>query len=64
MTVNELIKALEKVKDKEIEVLIHVVDPTDYDYYNNIESLQLAKVQLEEGDDKITKVFIIDGGEV
>ena len=64
MTVNELIKVLEKVKDKEIEVLIHVVDPTDYDYYNNIESLQLAKVQLEEGDDKITKVFIIDGGEV
>jgi hypothetical protein len=64
MTVNELIKRLERVKDKEIEVLIHVVDPSDYDYYNNIENLGVEKVYLEEGDDKITKVFIIDGGEV
>ena len=64
MTVNELIKVLEKVKDKEIEVLIHVVDPTEYVYYNNIENLGIEKVYLSEDDDKKTKVFIIDGGEV
>ena len=64
MTVNELIKRLERVKDKEIEVLIHVVDPTDYVYYNNIENLGIEKVYLSEDDDKKTEVFIIDGGEV
>ena len=64
MTVNELIKVLEKVKDKEIEVVIQVTDPTDWTYYNDIEGLGVEKVHLCEDDDKKTKVFIIDGGEV
>jgi hypothetical protein len=63
MTVNELIKVLEKVKDKEVEVLIQGIDPTDWTYYNNIENLGIEKVYLSEDDDKKTKVFIIDGGE-
>jgi len=63
MTVNELIKLLEKVKDKEVEVIIQGIDPTEYVYYNNIENLGIEKVYLSEDDDKKTKVFIIDGGE-
>ena len=63
MTVNELIKRLERVKDKEVEVVIQGIDPTNYVYYNNIENLGIEKVYLSEDDDKKTKVFIIDGGE-
>ena len=63
MTVKELIKQLEKVKDKELEVVIQGMDPTDYVYYNEIEMLGVEKVYLSEDDDKKTKVFIIDGGD-
>ena len=63
MAVNELIKVLEKVKDKEVEVIIQGIDPTEYVYYNDIENLGIEKVYLSEDDDKKTKVFIIDGGE-
>jgi|LakMenEpi03Aug12_release.lakeMendotaPanAssembly.Ray.scaffolds.fasta_scaffold3649977_1 hypothetical protein len=63
MTVNELIKRLERVKDKELEVIIQGIDPTDWTYYNEIENIGVEKVYLSEDDDKKTKVFIIDGGE-
>jgi hypothetical protein len=63
MTVNELIKRLKRVKDKEVEVVIQGIDPTEYVYYNDIENLGIEKVYLSEDDDKKTKVFIIDGGE-
>lgn len=63
MTVKQLIKQLEKVKDKELEVVIQGMDPTDYVYYNEIEMLGVEKVYLSEDDDKKTKVFIIDGGD-
>ena len=63
MTVNELIKRLERVKDKELEVIIQGIDPTDWTYYNEIENIGVEKVYLREDDDKKTKVFIIDGGE-
>jgi hypothetical protein len=62
MTVNELIKRLERVKDKEIEVIIQGIDPTDWTYYNEIENIGVEKVYLSEDDNKKTKVFIIDGG--
>ena len=39
MTVKELIKELEKVKNKELEIVIQGTDPTDYVYYNEIEML-------------------------
>jgi hypothetical protein len=62
MTVKQLIKQLEKVKDKELEVVIQGIDPTDYTYYNEIEMLGVDKVYLSEDDNKKTKVYIIDGG--
>ncbi len=62
MTVKELIKRLEKVKDQEIEVIVQGIDPTDYTYYNDVEGVGVEKVYLSEDDNKKTKVFIIDGG--
>jgi hypothetical protein len=62
MTVKELIKELEKVKDKNIEVIVQGVDPTDWTYYNDVEDVGVEKVYLSEDDDDKTKVFIIDGG--
>ena len=62
MTVKELIAKLEKVKDKDIEVVIHGMDPTDYTYYNEIEGLGVEKIYLSEDDSEKTKVFVIDGG--
>ena len=62
MTVKELIKRLEKVKDKDIEVIVQGVDPTDYCYYNEVDGVGVEKVYLNEDDNKKTKVFIIDGG--
>jgi hypothetical protein len=63
MTVKQLIKQLEKVKNKELEIVIQGTDPTDYVYYNEIEMLGVEKVYLSEDDNKKTKVFIIDGGD-
>jgi len=62
MTVKELIKKLEKVKDKDLEVVVQGIDPTDYVYYNDVEGVGVEKVYLSEFDDEETKVFIIDGG--
>jgi hypothetical protein len=62
MKVKDLIKRLEKVKDKDLEVVIQGVDPTDYTYYNEVDGCRTEKVWLDEDDDKKTKVFIIDGG--
>lgn len=62
MTVKELIEELEKVKNKELEVVIHGTDPTGFTYYNEVEMLGKDKVYLSEDDTKKTKVFIIDGG--
>jgi hypothetical protein len=62
MTVKQLIKQLEKVKNKELEVVVQGTDPTDYIYYNEIEMLGVEKVYLSEDDTKKTKVYIIDGG--
>ena len=62
MTVKQLIKQLEKVKNKELEIVIQGTDPTDYVYYNEIEMLGVEKVYLSEDDTKKTKVYVIDGG--
>jgi hypothetical protein len=62
MTVKELIKKLEKVKDKDMDVIVQGIDPTDYIYYNDVDSVGVEKVYLSEDDDEETKVFIIDGG--
>jgi hypothetical protein len=62
MTVKELIKKLEKVKDKDMDVVVQGIDPTDYIYYNDVDNVGVEKVYLSEDDDEETKVFIIDGG--
>jgi hypothetical protein len=62
MTVKELIKKLEKVKDKDMDVIVQGIDPTDYIYYNDVDGVGVEKVYLSEDDDEETKVFIIDGG--
>ena len=62
MTVQELIKRLNRVKDKSIEVIVRGTDPTDWTYNNEIDSCGIEKVLLEDTDEKLTKVFLIDGG--
>jgi hypothetical protein len=62
MTVKELIKKLEKVKDQNMDVIVQGIDPTDYIYYNDVDGVGVEKVYLSEDDDEETKVFIIDGG--
>ena len=63
MTVNDLIKKLEKVNNKEIEVVIHGEDHTNYSYYNDILGLGVEKVYRCEYDEEKTEFFIINGGE-
>ena len=64
MTVKELIKKLEKVKDRDIEVIVQSTDPTDYVYHNSVEYVGVDKVYLDDSYTKKTKVFVIDGGSV
>ena len=64
MTVKELIKKLEKVKDRDIEVIVQSTDPTDWIYNNSVEYVGVDKVYLDESYTKKTKVFVIDGGSV
>jgi hypothetical protein len=60
MTVQELIDELQKVKNKNLKIVVRGSDPTDYVYYNNIECTSVGNVY----DDEIgyRKRFIIDGG--
>lgn len=64
MTVKELIKKLEKVKDRDIEVIVQSTDPTDWTYKNSVEYVGVDKVYLDDSYTKKTKVFVIDGGSV
>jgi hypothetical protein len=61
MTVQELINKLNKVKNKELEVVIRGTDPTDWIYNNEIESCEVEKVYFEDEEDE-RKCFVIDGG--
>ena len=62
MTVKELIEQLSKL-NSDLDVVIHGTDPTDYDYYNDIEGeVKEHNVYLSENDEDETKVVIIDGG--
>ena len=62
MTVKELIKELEKVKNKDIDVIVRGTDPTDWVYYKDVEMTGTEKVYLDSDDSRETKVFLIDGG--
>ena len=63
MTVKKLIEQLSKL-NPDLDVLIHGTDPTDYDYYNDVEGkVKEHNLYLPENFYlKKTKVVIIDGG--
>jgi hypothetical protein len=60
MTVQELINELEKVKNKNLKVVIQGVDPTDWVYNNEIEGIGEKNVYDEEIGYR--RRFVIDGG--
>ena len=72
MTVQELIDELNKVENKEIEVIVRGTDPTDWTYNNSIDGCEVEKVWFEDedyddedddDDDEIGReCFVIDGG--
>jgi hypothetical protein len=63
MTVKELIKMLEKVENKNLKVVIRGEDPSDYVYFNSIDSVKVGNVYYEGLEEyKIRKRVIIDGG--
>ena len=64
MTVKELIEILEKVENKDLEVIIQTTDPTDWVYRNDVEYTGVEEVLLCDFDEEETEVFIIDGGNV
>jgi hypothetical protein len=62
MTVKQLIEQLSKL-NPDLMVVIHGTDPTDWDYYNDIEGkVKERNILLCEDDKKKTKVVVIDGG--
>ena len=61
MTVQELINELQKVENKNLKVVVRGSDPTDFTYYNDIESVERDKVYYEEVD-MYRYRFIIDAG--
>jgi hypothetical protein len=61
MTVQELINELQKVENKNLKVVVRGSDPTDYTYYNDVESVERDKVYYEE-EDMYRYRFIIDAG--
>lgn len=62
MTVLELINKLQKVEDKNLNVVVRGMDPTDFYYHNDVEDCGVEEVYLCEDDENETKVFVIDGG--
>jgi hypothetical protein len=61
MTVQELINELQKVENKNLKVVVRGSDPTDFTYYNDVESVERDKVYYEE-EDIYRYRFIIDAG--
>ena len=62
MTVQELIDELNKVQNKEIEVIIRGTDPTDWVYNNEVWDCEVENVYFEDEDDEERECFVIDGG--
>jgi len=64
MTIQELIEKLQKVENKDLEVVVQVTDPTNWEYNNPVEFTEVQSVLLVEDDDDKTEVFVINGGDV
>jgi hypothetical protein len=60
MTVQELINELEKVKNKNLKVVVQGCDPTDWVYNNEVEDVGERNVYDEEIGYR--RRFVIDGG--
>lgn len=60
MTVQELINELEKVKNKNLKVVIQGMDPTDWVYNNEVVDIGEQNVYDEEIGYR--RRFVIDGG--
>ena len=60
MTVQELINELEKVKNKNLKVVIQGCDPTDWVYNNDVKDVGEQNVYDEEIGYR--RRFVIDGG--
>jgi hypothetical protein len=61
MTVQDLINELQKVENKNLKIVIRGIDPTDYQYNNDVEELGVENVYYEELDG-YRRRFVIDGG--
>ena len=63
MKVKELIKELEKVKNKELYIRIHGTSPEGFTYYNTLKWCEEDVVYEEDEDEgKYRKRFVISGG--
>ena len=78
MTVKELIAKLQQIEDQDVNVVIKGTDPTDWTYYNEIESISFEQhtIEHDEGitilddsddikdydEDEIKPLLIIDAG--
>jgi len=60
MTVKELIEELQKVKNKNLKIVVRGCDPTDYVYYNDVDGVDVENVYDEEIGYR--RRFVIDGG--
>jgi hypothetical protein len=60
MTVQELIDELQKVKNKNLKIVVRGCDPTDYVYHNDVDGVDVQNVYDEEIGYR--KRFVIDGG--
>lgn len=63
MTVQELINELEKVKNKNLQIVVRGTDPTDWVYNNEVEDISEENV-FYEGDCYYRRRLVIDGGSV
>ena len=62
MTVQELINKLQKIKNKDLEVVVKGSSPDgDWEYHNVIEGVKSGKF-WDDCEDEEVKAFIIDAG--
>jgi hypothetical protein len=69
MTIQELINELQKVEDKNTEILVKGIDPTGWVYENEIKKVELKRIENdyydeddEESGEEYKMVFMIDAG--
>jgi hypothetical protein len=60
MTVQELINELEKVKNKNLKVVIQGMDPTDWVYNNEV--VDIGEQNIYDEEIGYRRRFVIDGG--